>query len=183
MNEADVAFYRDLGAESVVLPGTLTVDELRAAASVPDVLVEAMIHMVDESIVLGKCWMPSYYRLNPIPMADLQGAGSRLVGSMKRGGAGVCFRVCEQPWEVSLNGLRVARRLLPSRQLSRINELPAILAAGVDVIKLQGRSLSPGLLGPLVLRYRRGIDGWKHGGPHLIFDEAPLEPSWTVSRR
>ncbi|MGH7370181.1 MAG: peptidase U32 family protein [Candidatus Methylomirabilaceae bacterium] len=183
MNEADVAFYRDLGAESVVLPGTLSPDELRAAAGTPGVLIEAMIHMVEEFIVLGKCWMPSFFRLNPIPLAGLGVEGSRLIGSMKRGGAGVCFKVCERPWDVYMNGQRVAQRLLPSRQLSRINELSDILDAGVDVIKLQGRSLTPGLLGPLVRRYRMAIDAWRDGGACLAFDEASLEPSWTVSRR
>jgi len=183
MNEADVAFYRDLGAESVVLPGTLSHEELRAAAETPGILIEAMIHMVEEFIVLGKCWMPSFFRLNPIPLADLGVEGNRLIGSMKRGGAGVCFRVCERPWDLFCNGRRVVQRLLPSRQLSRINELSDILDAGVGVIKLQGRSLSPGLLGPLVRRYRMAIDAWRDGGACLAFDEASLDPSWTVSRR
>jgi putative protease len=183
MNEADIAFYRDLGAESVVLPGTLSPDELRAAAETPGVVIEAMIHMVEEFIVLGKCWMPSFFRLNPIPVAELGAAGSRLIGSMKRGGAGVCFKVCERPWELYLSGRWVAERLLPSRQLSRINELSDILDAGIDVIKLQGRSLSPGLLGPLVRRYRTAIDAWRGGGASMAFDEASLVPSWTVSRR
>ena len=183
MNEADVAFYRDLGADAVVLPGSLSPDEMRSAAEIPDVLVEAMIHMVEEFIVLGKCWMPSYYRLNPTPLAELQGEGSRLVGSMKRGGAGVCFRVCEQPWGLYLNGQRVSERLLPSRQISPINELSDILDAGVDVIKLQGRSLSPDLLAPLVRRYRVAIDAWVERGPLPTFQEPSLEPSWTVSRR
>jgi len=183
MNEADVAFYRDLGADAVVLPGTLSSDELYAAAQVPDVRIEVMIHMVEEFIVLGKCWMPSYYRLNPTPLTELQGEGSRLVGSMKRGGAGVCFKVCEQPWVLSLNGRSVAQRLLPSRQISPINELSDILDAGVDVVKLQGRSLSPDLLAPLVGRYRAAIDAWAGGGALPAFQEPPLGSSWTVARR
>ena len=183
MNQADVAFYRDLGADAVVLPGTLSPDDLHAAAQIPDVLIEVMIHMVEEFIVLGKCWMPSYYRLNPTPLAELHGEGSRLVGSMKRGGAGVCFKVCEQPWGLYLNEQRVAERLLPSRQISPINDLSDILDAGVDVVKLQGRSLSPELLAPLVCRYRAAIDAWMDGPPLPAFQELPLEPSWTVSRR
>ncbi len=183
MNEADVAFYRDLGADAVVLPGTLSADELYAAAQVPEVLIEVMIHMVEEFIVLGKCWMPSYYRLNPTPLAELHGEGDRLIGSMKRGGAGVCFKVCEHPWVLSLNGQDVAQRLLPSRQISPINALSDILDAGVDVVKLQGRSLSPDLLAPIVGRYRRAIDAWEGGGPVPALQELPLEPSWTVSRR
>ncbi len=183
MNEADVVFYRDLGADAVVLPGTLSADELSTAAQIPGVLIEVMIHMVEEFIVLGKCWMPSYYRLNPTPVPELQGEGSRLVGSMKRGGAGVCFKVCEQPWDLYLNGQNVARRLLPSRQISPISELSAILAAGVDVVKLQGRSLPPDLLAPLVGRYRATIDAWVDGAALPAFREFPLDPSWTVARR
>jgi len=183
MNEADVAFYRDLGADAVVLPGTLSPDELYAAAQIPDVLIEVMIHMVEEFVVLGKCWMPSYYRLNPIPLPELEGEGSRLVGSMKRGGAGVCFKVCEQPWDLHLNGQNVARRLLPSRQISPIDGLSEVLDAGVDVVKLQGRSLSPDLLAPLVRRYRVTIDAWVDGVALPAFQEFPLDPSWTVARR
>jgi putative protease len=183
MNEADVAFYRDLGADAVVLPGTLSPDELRAIAQVPDVMTEVMIHMVEEFILLGKCWMPSYYRLNPTPLAEVHGEGNRLVGSMKRGGAGVCFKVCEQPWDLYLDGQQVTKRLLPSRQISPINDLSDVLDAGVDVVKLQGRSLSPDLLAPLVRRYRAAIDAWMDTTPLPAFQEPSLEPSWTVARR
>ena len=183
MNEADVAFYRDLGADAVVLPGTLSLDELRAIAQVPDVMTEVMIHMVEEFILLGKCWMPSYYRLNPTPLAEVHGEGNRLVGSMKRGGAGVCFKVCEQPWGLYLDGQQVTKRLLPSRQISPINDLSDVLDAGVDVVKLQGRSLSPDLLAPLVRRYRAAIDAWMDTNPLPAFQEPSLEPSWTVARR
>ena len=183
MNEADVAFYRDLGADAVVLPGTLSLDELRAIAQVPDVMTEVMIHMVEEFILLGKCWMPSYYRLNPTPLAEVHGEGNRLVGSMKRGGAGVCFKVCEQPWDLYLDGQQVTKRLLPSRQISPINDLSDVLDAGVNVVKLQGRSLSPDLLAPLVRRYRAAIDAWMDTTPLPTFQEPSLEPSWTVARR
>jgi putative protease len=183
MNEADVAFYRDLGADAVVLPGTLSLDELRAIAQVSDVMTEVMIHMVEEFILLGKCWMPSYYRLNPTPLAEVHGEGDRLVGSMKRGGAGVCFKVCEQPWGLYLDGQQVTKRLLPSRQISPINDLSDVLDAGVDVVKLQGRSLSPDLLAPLVRRYRAAIDAWMDTTPLPTFQEPSLEPSWTVARR
>jgi putative protease len=183
INEADVAFYRDLGADSVVLPGTLSPDELQAAAEVPDVLTEVMIHMVEEFILLGKCWMPSYYRVNPTPLAELHGEGSRLVGSMKRGGAGVCFKVCEQPWDLYLNGRLAARQLLPSRQVSPINELSGILESGIDILKLQGRSLSANQVGPLVSRYRSAIDAWAERAAHSDLREFKLEPSWTVAGR
>lgn len=183
MNEADVAFYRDLGADAVVLPGTLTPDEIAAFAQVPDVLIEVMSHMVQEFILLGRCWMPSYCRLHSTPLAFQCEGVSRLIGSVKRGGAGVCFKICEQPWKLYRGEQCVATRLLPSRQISAINYLADILNAGVDVVKLQGRGLAADLLAPLVRRYRLAIDAWMEGEPLPAFAEPCLEPSWTVRRR
>jgi len=48
--------------------------------------------------------------------------------------------------------------LFPSRQISRIADVEAYAEAGVDVLKLQGRSLPVQLLASLVRRYREAID-------------------------
>lgn len=183
MNEADVAFYRDLGADAVVLPGTLTPDEIATFAQVPDVLVEVMCHMVQEFMLLGRCWMPSYFGLHSTLPILQRMSESRLIGSVKRGGVGVCFKICEQSWELYRGARCMTTRLLPSRQISAINDLADILDAGVDVVKLQGRSLPPELLAPLVRRYRLAIDAWMAGEPLPVFAEPCLEPSWTVMHR
>ena len=165
---ADVAFFRDLGAHAVVLPGTVSPAEMREIRTVGGISVEIMIHMVEEFVLLGKCWMPSYVHLAPSPLPALfppqAGGGSdapeglRQTGSMKRGGVGACFRICQQPWELFAGGRLVDARLFPSRQISRITEVRAYAEAGVDVLKLQGRSLPIELLAPLVRRYREAID-------------------------
>lgn len=183
MNEADVAFYRDLGAHAVVLPGTLTPDEIAALAQVQGVRIEVMAHMVQEFMMLGRCWIPSYCRLKPTPPASQCQEGRRLLGSVKRGGAGVCFKVCELPWDLYWDARCVAKRLLPSRQISLLDRLADILNAGVDVVKLQGRGLSTELLAPLVGRYRRAIDAWLEGTPLPGFQEAALQPAWTALYR
>jgi len=148
---ADVAFFRDLGAYAVVLPGTVSPAEMREIRTVRGISVEIMVHMVEEFVLLGKCWMPSYVHLKESPM--------RQNGSVKRGGVGACFRICQQPWELFAAGRRVDTRLFPSRQISRIADVGAYADAGVDVLKLQGRSLPAGVLAPLVRRYRDAIDG------------------------
>jgi len=168
---ADVAFFRDLGAHAVVLPGTVSPAEMREIRTVRGISVEIMVHMVEEFVLLGKCWMPSYVHLKPSPLpaafsskADAgetpEGAlrGLRQTGSMKRGGVGACFRICQQPWELFAGGRRVDTRIFPGRQLSRIAEVEAYAEAGVDVLKLQGRSLPVELLAPLIRRYRDAID-------------------------
>ena len=168
---ADVAFFRDLGAHAVVLPGTVSPAEMREIRTVQGIAVEIMIHMVEEFVLLGKCWLPSYVHLQPSPFPAVfssragegetpEGAlrGLRQTGSMKRGGVGACFRICQQPWELFAAERRVDTRLFPSRQISRIADVEAYAEAGADVLKLQGRSLPVELLEPLVRRYREAID-------------------------
>jgi collagenase-like PrtC family protease len=73
-------------------------------------------------------------------------------------------------------------RLFPSRQISRIAEVKAYGEAGVDVLKLQGRSLPVELLAPLVRRYREAIDA----GKVPAADEArsaALPATWAVVGR
>jgi U32 family peptidase len=193
---ADVAFFRDLGANAVVLPGTVSPAEMREIRAVRGISVEVMVHMVEEFVLLGKCWMPSYVHLKPSSLpalfplesaADAEAPesaprGLRQTGSMKRGGVGACFRICQQPWELYASGRRMDARFFPSRQISRIAEVSAYAQAGVDVLKLQGRSLPVGLLAPLVRRYREAIDaGTVPAATALALAELPAE--WAVVGR
>ena len=188
---ADVGFFRDLGAHAVVLPGTVGPDEVREIRAVRGIALEVMIHMVEEFILLGKCWMPSYVLLKPSPVQDDLRVGDlregaepvlRQTGSMKRGGVGACFKICQQPWDLFDGDRWRDTRLLPSRQISRTNQVGAYVKAGADVLKLQGRSLPPELLAPLVRRYRDALMG-QPSGPLLVRTGADLPPSWTVVGR
>lgn len=173
----DVAFFRDIGANAVVLPATIDPEEARAVRRVSGIAIEVMVHMVDEFVLLGKCSMPSYVHLKPSPLPSDDGI--RQTGSMKRGGVGVCFRICQQPWDLFDGGHRADSRLFPSRQISRIDDLQAYADAGVDVFKLQGRSLPVELLAPLVRRYRDAIDG----AAFPVAQEATLPAAWAVAGR
>ena len=139
--------------------------------------------------------MPSYVHWRPSPLPEAsssspdsgetpEGAfqGLRQTGSMKRGGVGACFRICQQPWELHASGRRVDSRLFPSRQISRLADVEAFAEAGVDVLKLQGRSLPVELLAPLVRRYRDAIDARAISGD---FEPPPatLPAVWAVVGR
>ncbi len=180
---ADVAAFRDLGADAVVLPGTIAPAEVREIRSVRGISLEVMIHMVEEFALLGRCWMPSYLHLRPSALPAGPGhapaaALRRQTGSMKRGGVGACFRICQQPWDLLAGGLEMGERLLPSRQIDRIGEVRAYAEAGADVLKLQGRSLPVEALASLVRRYREAIDGRDAGAL-----PADLPRSWTAIGR
>jgi len=187
---ADVAFFRDLGASAVVLPGTVSPAEAREIAAVRGIKVEIMVHMIEEFVLLGKCWIPSYVHLKPSPLPDVAGdapegahRGLRQTGSMKRGGVGACFRICQQPWDLYAGGRRVDARLLPGRQISRLAEVKAYADAGVDVLKLQGRSLPVELLAPLVRRYREAIDAETDRAADSAPQAAALPAAWAVVGR
>lgn len=180
---ADVAFFREIGADAVVLPGTVGPDEAAACVAVGGITVEVMLHMVEEFVLLGRCWMPSYVHLKPTAMPGGLPDAMRQTGSMKRGGVGACFRICQQPWELTDRDGHHEAQWFPSRQLSRLADVPGYLAAGVGVLKLQGRSLPPEQLGPLVERYRRAIDAARTGEPAPGFPEPVLPPAWTVVGR
>ena len=192
---ADVAFFRELGAHAVVLPGTVSPEEMREVRTVRSISVEIMVHMVEEFVLLGKCWMPSYVNLKPTPLPAVFPPDShgeveapegarwlRQTGSMKRGGVGACYRICQEPWELLSGGRPVDTRLYPSRQISRISEVKAYAEAGVDVLKLQGRSLPVDVLAPLVRSYREAIDG-RSGLPAVEFRPPALPVAWTAVGR
>ena len=188
---SDVAFFRDLGADAVVLPGTVGPDEVREIRAVRGIAIEVMVHVVEEFILLGKCWMPSYVHLKPSPLPEGAQAGAtpegadrglRQTGSMKRGGVGTCFKICQQPWELFEKDRWMDTRGFPSRQICRAADVGAYVAAGADILKLQGRSLSPELLGPLVRRYRDMLDG-QADVAGMAEEPETLPASWTVVGR
>jgi putative protease len=182
-NPADVAFFAAIGAAAVVLPGTIGPEEAAACCEVPGITIEVMLHMVEEFVLLGKCWIPSYVHLRPTAMPGDGPEAMRQTGSMKRGGVGACYRICQEPWELSDGEGRREAQMFPSRQLSRLGDVPGYLAAGVGVLKLQGRSLPPALLAPLVARYRRAIDAAKAGTALPSVPAPELPASWTVVGR
>ncbi len=179
LNTDDVLFYQDLGATAVVLPGYVEPAEIAAVKAKAAIQVEIMLHMVQEFIQLGKCWMPSYMNF---AAAERTIPAERLSGSVKRGGVGSCFRICQQPWTLLKDGVAVDQRLFPSWQVSRVAEIGAFLDAGVDVIKVQGRSLSAEMVGAIIGKYRSAVDAWKCG-QKAECSETELPAMWTVQGR
>ena len=179
----DVAAFAELGAAAVVLPATIDPDVARRCVAAAPIPVEIMVHMIEEFVLLGRCAMPGYFQLRPTPLPGGTPDERRQSGSMKRGGVGACFKVCQQPWTLESRAGRRAERAFPARQLSRLADVPAYVDAGVRILKLQGRSLPAELLGPLVERYRRALDAAMAGRPADPGPAPELPAGWTVVGR
>ena len=180
---ADVAALADLGAAAVVLPATIDPEDARACVAAAPIAVEIMVHMVEEFGLLGRCAMPGYFQLRPTPLPGGALDDRRQSGSMKRGGVGACFKVCQQPWTLEDRAGRQVERRFPARQLGRVADVPAYLAAGVAVLKLQGRSLPGETLATLVAGYRRAVDHALAGRSEDPGPAPELLPTWTVVGR
>jgi collagenase-like PrtC family protease len=96
---------------------------------------------------------------------------------------GPCFRICQQPWKLQADGVEFDDRFLPARQISRLASVGEFLEAGVDVIKIQGRSLPAEMVGAITRSYRGAMDGWKRGRTVVHYDMPVLPPMWTVEGR
>jgi putative protease len=132
-NPQDAAAYRELGAEVIVLPSAIRPEEIPAIKRASGLRVEVFAWSRAEFLLHGKCGLTGYAAVGPAGEA----------ASAKRGGG--CRFVC--------------RNLpVPREPRSLEDDLPAWIAAGADVFKIEGRDLPPAAVTALVARFRVRLD-------------------------
>lgn len=156
LNPAEAQFYRELGADAVVLPAAVGRDEILPIKTASGLFVEVFVYGRPEFIIQGKCGLPGYLREGGPPAADggedrAGNAGPARAGALasaKR--TGRCHLVC--------------RALPVPRDIRSIeDEIPEWTAAGADAFKIEGRDLPPGKIAPIVSRIRAKLDAGSAG--------------------
>ncbi|MGE5188841.1 MAG: peptidase U32 family protein [Gemmatimonadota bacterium] len=148
LNPAEAQFYRELGADAVVLPAAIGREEVLPIKAASGLFVEVFAYGRPEFIIHGKCGLPGYLREAPPPPAagaprEAGPAGGGSLASAKR--TGRCHLVC--------------RALPVPRAIRSIeDELREWADAGVDAFKIEGRDLPPERIAPIVSRFRRKLD-------------------------
>ncbi|GAB4227548.1 MAG: hypothetical protein OHK0028_00350 [Deltaproteobacteria bacterium] len=133
LNPEDARAYRDLGADAVVLPSAVRPEEIPPIKKASGLRIEVFAHCRPEFLLHGKCGLTGY---------AVEGTGGGTV-SAKRGGS--CRLVCRNlPVSCEAHSLE--------------DELPAWIAAGADVFKIEGRELSPSAVAALTARFREKLD-------------------------
>ncbi len=152
LNPAEAQFYRELGADAVVLPTAVGPEEILPIKAASGLFVEVFVYGRPEFIIQGKCGLPGYLREEPPPAtasrcaeaprsAGAPGTGS--LASAKR--TGRCHLVCRAfP--------------VPRENRSIEDELPGWISAGADAFKVEGRDLPPEKIAPIVARIREKLD-------------------------
>ncbi len=183
-NVHDAAFYRQAGADLIILPYRWDVAEIEAVRRNCDIGLETFLFETVQTgkICPGKCIMSSYLRFRDwLPVEgqrDFHGSANR--------GAKECYRVCQANWDfgpadespVELKLRRDARLMLA--------QLPAFADAGVSCFKLSGRERPTAMIRDLVRFYRKAIDEVQRGAcdlQHHAEELAELRSRWVREKR
>lgn len=116
-------FLQDLGFSQLVLPRELTLDEIRAMRRAVSVPLEAFVHGALCVSYSGDC------------------RASFLCGG-RSANRGECAQICRLPYDlIDGNGRVIAenKHLLSLRDLNRLDDLEALIAAGISSLKIEGR--------------------------------------------
>ena len=135
-------FLQSLGFTQVVLSRELSLKEIEAVCKGTDLTVEIFIHGASCMSYSGQCLMSSFF-------------GGR------SGNRGACAQPCRLPYTLYENDAAKTDKayLLSLKDLSVLDDIQALLKAGVGSLKIEGRMKSPAFVYDVVSAYRRVIDG------------------------
>lgn len=149
-NKFSVAFYKNLGAERVVLARELSLSEIEEIHnSNPNIELEAFVHGAMCISYSGRCLLSNY-----------------LTG--RDANHGECVQACRWKYYIT-EEKRLDKHfeiqeddrgayIMNSKDLCLIEYLDKIVQAGVFSLKVEGRMKSPYYVGTVVNAYRRAID-------------------------
>ena len=169
LNNADVAFYREIGVSQVVADTKLTLRELASRKEQLDVGIEILIHANYCYTYLGKCWMSPYHRLE----RTIDDGGKDLFkGSPNRGG--LDYRVCLEDWQLYSGDTKWEDHVaLKNDAFFLLDDIPHLIDLGVHCLKIQGREYAVSLVGAIVKFYRDLIDTYEAHPKGERFDLVP----------
>ena len=158
LNSEAVKFWRDLGAKRVVLARELSIPEIaQIKKDVPDIELEVFVHGSQCVSFSGRCLLSDYMT-----------KGER---KANKGG-------CAQPSRWSYKFLEETRpneyyeieqndrgtHILSPKDLALINYIPQLIDAGVDSLKIEGRTKSLYYVSAAARTYRHAIDEYLQTG-------------------
>jgi len=142
-------FLTDLGAERIVLPRELSLEEIREIKAKTAVELEVFVHGAMCMAYSGRC-MISYHTTG------------------RNANRGECAQPCRYPYQLSTPQLddilaesdERGTYFFNSRDLCLIEHLPALTQAGVSSFKIEGRMKTAAYLAGVLKIYREAIDSY-----------------------
>ncbi|MCW2284114.1 putative protease [Rhodoblastus acidophilus] len=182
-NSWDAEFYREIGADVIILPYRWGETEIAETRCVSGIGLEVFLFETVQTgkICPGKCIMSSYLKFRE--WLDIEGKATS--GSANRG-AKECYRVCQTNWDFAAeDGDPVKLKLRRDARLM-LEQLPAFVELGVECFKISGRERPVPMIRDLVRFYRKALDGIAAGQTDMsvyVDELATLRGRWTVEKR
>ncbi len=145
-------YYEGLGAERLILARELSLEQIaEIKATLSHTMVECFIHGAQCTSISGRCYFS----------ADICGTPEN---SANRG---KCIQPCRRRWtltdeegnEFDYDGFY----FLNTKDLCMIEHVPAMIAAGIDAFKIEGRMRRPEYVDIVTRCYREAIDAHRAG--------------------
>ena len=152
-NYAAARFYRDLGAKRIVPARELSLDEIAEirAKTDKDLEIECFVHGAMCMSVSGRCLLSSF-----------------MVG--RDANLGMCAQPCRWQFDmtdITREGIKYpviedhyGTYFMNSRDMCMIEHIPALIAAGIDSFKIEGRAKSAYYTAVVTNAYRQALDGF-----------------------
>ena len=141
-------FYRDMGAERVILAREMNLKHIAQIKKKVDVEVETFVHGAMCVSVSGRCYLSSY----------LYGMSAN---------CGTCAQPCRKGWtlvddeknEIVCDG----KYLMSAKDMCMIDYVPELIKAGIDSFKIEGRLRDEKYIETVSRCYREAIDAYFSG--------------------
>jgi putative protease len=148
-NGQGVRFLQEKGVKRVVLAREMSLDEIKRIKSETGMEIESFIHGAMCFSYSGQCLLSS------------------MIGG-RSGNRGYCAQPCRKKYRSD----RVEGYLLSPKDLNISEHIPALVEAGIDSFKIEGRMKRPEYVAGVVRVYRSLIDKYvKEGAKFRVTDE------------
>ncbi len=158
LNSEAVKFWRDLGAERVVLSRDLSLEQIKEIKNhVPDIEYEVFVHGAQCVSFSGRCLISDY-----------------MTKGERKANHGNCSQSCRwsyklveetrqgEYFDIEENGQ--GTHILSPKDLALINYLPELIDLGIDSFKIEGRTKSLYYVSAVAKAYRKAIDDYLSTG-------------------
>lgn len=152
LNYESVKFWHDLGASRVILARELAIKDIaEIRRQVPDIELECFVHGSQCVSFSGRCLLSDYF-----------------TNGERKANHGNCSQPCrwsyklvestrpDQYYEINEDGR--GTHILSPKDLCLVEHIPALIEAGVDSLKVEGRTKSLYYVSAVAKAYRQAID-------------------------
>lgn len=167
-NSATIDFYKQNGADRVVLARENSLDELGALMEATSLPIEVFIHGGMCVNYSGRCTLSNYMTLR----------------DANRGG---CAQSCRWKYEILENDEVISDEdtlfSMSSKDLNAIEVLPELMELGVASLKIEGRMKTEYYIATVVSAYRRAIDAlYRNEDKETVINKAKAELKYAENR-